>query len=150
MVASCAQANGKTPMHGLFQMYFGGLEAMGQAYDPFFKGAARAQLEVMGLMSRRAQAYLEIPGRLSHCRTPQDVANEQLRFWRTAYEEYAQSMGRITDAMASITTQPFGIKMPDDEAESAHDYITFPEPTEAKEQSRSGRGKERRAAARAA
>jgi Phasin protein len=146
MVASCAQANGKTPMHGLFQMYFGGLEAMGQSYDPFFKGIARAQLEVMGLMSRRAQAYLEIPNRFSHCRTPQDIASEQLRFWRTAYDEYAQSMGRITGAMASVTTPPFGFTVPDDEAESAHDYITFPEPTGTEERSRSGRSKQRGAA----
>lgn len=133
-------------MHGLFQMYFGGLEALGQVYDPYVKGLARAQLEVMGLMSRRAQAYLEIPGRLGHCRTPQDIASEQLRFWRTAYEEYAQSMARMTEAMASVTTPPFGIKVPDDEASSAHDYITFPEPTETKEGPRAKRGRERRAA----
>lgn len=143
VVASCASTNGRGPVHGLFQMYFGGLEAMGQAYDPFVKGVARAQLEVVSLMSRRAQAYFEIPSRLSQCRTPQDIADEQIRFWRIAYEEYAQSMGRITEAMASFSAPPFGIMVPDDEADNGRDYITFPE---TKRRPRAQRGKERRAA----
>jgi hypothetical protein len=94
-------------MHGMFQMYFSGLEAMGQAYDPFLKGLARAQLETMGFMNRRAQAYLEIPARLSHCRTPQDLAGEQMRFWRAAYEDCAHSMARVTEAMSSAAATSF-------------------------------------------
>ena len=145
MVAAAprAHANGKSPVHSIFHMYFSGLEAMGQTYDPFMTGVARAQLEVMGLMNRRAQAYMEIPTRLSQCRSPQDVANEQLRFWRTAYEEYVESMGRMTESMASFAVPSFGFGLPSDEAASAHDYITFPEP---KEQGRPRHGRERRAA----
>jgi Phasin protein len=141
--ASRAQANGKSPVHSFFHMYFGGLEAMGQAYDPFTKGIARAQLEFMGLMSRRAQAFMEIPGRLSHCRTPQDLANEQMRFWRTAYEEYSDSLGRMTEAMASLATPAFGFGQYGGDARNAHDYITFPE---TKEPGQPGRARERKAA----
>jgi phasin protein len=142
MVASFAPANG-FPVNGIFQMYFSGLETMGQAYDPFFKGLARAQLEAMGFMNRRAQAYFEIPTRLSQCRTPQDLASEQMRFWRAAYEDYAHSVARVTEAM-SAGVPSFGSAAPN--AESAHDYITFPEPTGVKPHARSGRGKEQRAA----
>ncbi len=124
-------------------MYFSGLEALGQAYDPFTKGFARAQLEFMGLMSRRAQAYMEIPSRLSQCRTPQDLANEQMRFWRTAYEEYSDSLGRITEAMASLAMPSFGFGSDGGDAQSAHDYITFPE---TKEPGRPGQARERKAA----
>jgi Phasin protein len=145
MVAAAprAHANGKSPVHSIFHMYFSGLEAMAQAYDPFTKGVARAQLELMGLMNRRAQACMEIPSRLSQCRTPQDLVNEQLRFWRTAYEEYAESMGRMTEAMASFAVPSFGSALPGNEAGSAHDYLTFPEPTE---QVRPRQGRDRRAA----
>ena len=139
--ASRTQANGKSPVQSLFHMYFGGLEAMGKTYDPFMKGLARAQLEIMGLFSRQAQAFMEVPGRLSQCRTPQDVANEQIRFWRTAYDEYADSLGRVTEAVASAVP-PFGVALTGDEAQSAHDYITFAEPKEP------GRGaRDRKAAA---
>jgi hypothetical protein len=145
MVAAAprAHANGKSPVQNIFHMYFTGLEAMGQAFDPFAKGVARAQLELMGLMNRRAQACMEIPSRLSQCRTPQDVASEQLRFWRTAYEEHAESMSRMTEAMASFAVPSFGFALPGDEAGSTHDYITFPEP---EEQGRPRHGGERRAA----
>ena len=71
--ASNSHANGKSPAHSAFQMYFGGLEAFGQAYDPFLKGLARTQLEVLGFVNRRAQAYMQIPARAAQCRTPQDL-----------------------------------------------------------------------------
>ena len=141
--ASRAQANGKSPIHSVFQMYFSGLEAAGQAYDPFMKGFARAQLELLGLMNRRAQAYLEVPTRLSRCRTPQDVVDEQMRFWRTAFEDYSDSVGRVRDTLASFAMPPFGFQLPDDDAESARDYITLPE---TKEQGGAGKARERKAA----
>jgi hypothetical protein len=124
-------------------MYFSGLEAVGQTYDPFTKSIARAQLEVLGLMSRRAQAYLEIPGLLGRCRTPQDLANEQMHFWRTAYEEYSDSFGRITEAMASLATPAFAFGQQGEDGRSAHDYITFTEP---KEPGRPGQARDRKAA----
>jgi hypothetical protein len=138
--ASRAQANGKSPVHSFFQMYFSGLEAMGQAYDPFMKSFARAQLELTGLMSRRAQAWMEVPGRLSQCRTPQDLTNEQMRFWRAAYEDHADSWGRMTEAMASLAAPVFAFGRLGDEGQSDRDYITFPETKEP------GRQRERKAA----
>ena len=141
--ASRTQANGKSPVQSLFHLYFGGLEAMGKTYDPLMKSIARAQLEIMGYFSRRAQACMEAPTRLSQCRTPQDVANEQMRFWRTAYEEYAESMGRVTEAVAAAAVPAFGATLTGDEAQSAHDYITFAEP---KEPGRGGHPRDRKAA----
>jgi hypothetical protein len=141
--ASRTQANGKSPVQSFFHLYFGGLEAMGKTYDPLMKSIARAQLEIMGLLSRRAQACMEVPGRLSQCRTPQDVANEQMRFWRTAYEECADSMGRVTEAVAAAAVPPFGAGLSSDEVQSAHDYITFAEP---KEPGRGGQPRDRKVA----
>jgi len=143
VAASRHQANGKSPVQSFFHVYFSGLEAMGQAYDPFTKNIARAQLEFMGLMSRRAQAYLEIPGRLAVCRTPQDLASEQMRFWRTAYEEYAESVGRMTEAMAAFATPAFGFGKFGEGEHNAHDYLAFPEN---EEQGRRPHPRERKAA----
>ena len=65
-----------------------------QATAPL-KADACCQLEVMGLLNRRTQAYMQVPTRLAHCRTPQDVINEQLAFWRTAAEQYTESSRKI-------------------------------------------------------
>ena len=91
--ASNSHANGKSPAHNAFQMFFGGLESFGQAYDPFFKGLARTQLEVLGFANRRAQAYMQIPASAAQCRTPQDLFNLQTQFWRAAYEDYTRERG---------------------------------------------------------
>ena len=139
-----AHANGKNPINSAFQSYFGGLEAFGHAYDPLMKSFARAQLEMAGFMSRRAQACLEVPQRLTQCRTPQDIANEQMRFWRKAFQDYTDSTRRITEAMAaSLSVPSFGVAASDEDAETARDYITFPE-AEPKEPRRGTR--ERKAA----
>jgi Phasin protein len=140
VAASRVQANGKSPVHNIFQMYFGGLEAFGQSYDPFMKGLARSQLEFMGLLNRRTQAVMEIPSRLSQCRTPQDVFNEQARFWQTAYQEYSESTARMTQAFAAFAMPGFGLASAG-QAGNGHDYLTFPEPQEPEHRSR-----ERRAA----
>jgi hypothetical protein len=120
-----------------FQAYFNSADSLSQGFEPM-KALARCQLEVMGLVSRRAQAYLEIPSRLSQCRTPQDILNEQMAFWRTAFEQYSESSQRIADAWGHVL-------MPlDDRADARRqrDYITFAEPKDG--QGRSPR--ERRAA----
>lgn len=139
--AGDAQLNGKSPVHGAFQLYFGGLEALGQAYDPFLKGAARTQLEVLSFFNRRAQAYMHIPARVAQCRTPQDLMNAQVQFWRSAYADYAESFGRVTTALAA-SAPPSLASFVSDEVRKAHDYIAFPETAEAP----AARGRERKAA----
>ena len=66
------------------------------------KNAARAQLEVMGLAVRRAQAYMQVPTQLARCRTPRDVADEQMAFWRTAMEHYIGSSHRMMEAWTGM------------------------------------------------
>jgi hypothetical protein len=135
-----SHANGKSPAHNAFQMYFGGLEAFGQAYDPFLKGMARTQLEMLGFFNRRAQAYMQIPARVAQCRTPQDLANAQAQFWRSAYEDYTESMGRVTSALAACAPNFAALS---EEVRNAHDYIAFPD---TKEPAGGQRARERKAA----
>jgi len=112
------------PFGALFQTYFTALDTFGQGSKAFggtlgspaafdseaatallaapLKVAARCQLEMLGLASRRAQAYLQVPTRLAQCRTPQDVVNEQMAFWRTAAEQYGTSGRKIGEAWAQM------------------------------------------------
>lgn len=140
--ASSSHANGKSPsINNPLQFYFGGLEALGQAYDPLFKGLARTQLEMLGFANRRAQAYMQLPQKAAQCRTPQDLMGMQAQFWRSAYEDYAESFGRVTRALASCA--PNVAALSEEALNSAHDYIAFPE---TKEPAASGRTRERKAA----
>ena len=140
-----SHANGKSPIHSAFQVYFGGLETLGQAFDPFMKGMARTQLEMLGFFNRRAQAYMQLPARVAQCRTPQDLVNAQTQFWRTAYEDYTDSVGRVTNALAACA-MPNLAGLLTDEVGNAHDYIAFPDAKEPAPSAGNGRQRERKAA----
>lgn len=109
------------PYFAPIQAYFGGLDTLAQSMSPM-KGLARWQLEVMGLMSRRAQAYMEFPSRLQQCRTPQDLVNEQARFLRTSFEQYIETTQRIAEAWAQAGSLSYG---PASTRAPVRDYISF-------------------------
>jgi hypothetical protein len=101
--------------------------AMAQA-SAATKNVARAQLEIMGLAVRRAQAYMQVPTQLARCRTPRDVADEQMAFWRTAMEHYIGSSHRVMEAWSGMVPAMWGLggngrAAPGDQRE--RDYISF-------------------------
>ena len=106
------------------QAYFGGLDMMVKGYEPTLKGVGRWNLEVLGLMARRAQAWLEIPSRLSQCKTPADLFKEQTKFWQAAAADYTDGTQRLTAAWSACAA------MPKLNGTQQRDYITFPEPQE--------------------
>lgn len=123
------------PFGALFQNYFAALESLSQGKSPIdpqastaqltapLKAAARCQLEVLGLVNRRTQAYLQVPTRLAQCRTPHDLLNEQMAFWRVAGEQYRESALRIGDAWSHVFPWAgaySGITTP-----AERDYISF-------------------------
>ena len=70
------------PLGNLSQAYFSSLDMMVKGCEPALKGVGRWNLELVALVARRSQAWLEVPARLMQCKTPVDLANEQMRFWR--------------------------------------------------------------------
>jgi hypothetical protein len=122
----------------------GGWDLLAQGYEPFARGLARCNLELMALMSRRAQAYLDIPSRVAQCRTPQDIANQQLRFWQTAMQQYAEGSRRVASIWMSMGVPAFSDGK--GEAQRERDYISFPESKEAAPAAARKGGAERRAA----
>jgi hypothetical protein len=125
------------PFGALFQQYFAALESFGagpqadesanpldpenitsQATAPL-RAAALCQLEVLGFLNRRTQAYMQVPTRLAQCRAPQDFINEQMAFWRTAGEQYRESMIKMGEAWGNALPA-FAAQ-----AKPERDYITF-------------------------
>jgi len=122
-------------VYDLFLAYARGAEAMSHAYAPFVKSVTRANLEAMGFLNRRAQAYLELPSRLGQCRTAQDLAEEQVRFWREAYEQHSESSRRMLEAWSQTPGALPRAATPNPPAGRA-DYIAFPQPGAARAASR--------------
>ncbi len=123
------------PFGPLVQTYFAAFESIGllpssdasgsvgpQRLGAPFKAAARCQLELFGLANRRTQAYLQIPSRLAQCRSPHDVLNEQMAFWRTAAEQYGDTYRKIFDTWtgADVWAYPGGRS-----GVAERDYINF-------------------------
>ena len=82
----------------IYKSYLAQFSSGTPVFENVFRGMARIQLEYMGLANRRTQALLEIPSRLAQCRNPQEFGEEQVRFWRTAGEQYLESTERIMSA----------------------------------------------------
>jgi hypothetical protein len=79
---------------------------MSTMIEPFWKMAARAQIETLALASRRAQAYMELPQTFAHCCGPQDYLTEQVRFWQTAQKQYALGLERTLAASSAAALAP--------------------------------------------
>jgi hypothetical protein len=108
--------------------------------EPAVKAVARTNLEWVRFASKRAQAAIAVPSRLAACRTPHDLMTEQVRFWQTAFEQYAETTRQIgaiwstVNPAAQMMTQHFETWQQQNEASKeaaakpAYDPITFPEP----------------------
>ncbi len=128
------------PFQNVFQTFCRGWDAAGLGFEPMMKAAARSNIEAVTLASQRAQAYLELPARLGQCRSPQDLASEQMRFWQTMTQQYTECSRRIMTTWTSCAHEA-GDRA---RSERERDYITFPEPQQERESERTAR--ERRAA----
>ena len=112
------------PLGNLSQAYFNGVDNMVKGAEPTLKSVGRWNLELIGLATRRSQAWLEMPVRLGRCRTPVDVFNEQMRFWQTAVADHADAWRRLTAAWGACAIVP---KL---NGAQARDYMTFGEPAD--------------------
>jgi hypothetical protein len=101
------------------------LDGMSAGMGPM-KAMTIQQMELMTLMSRRAQALLAIPQRLSRCRTSSDLINEQMRFWQTAMSQYQYSTTRIATAWGEAFAS-----LPKGGSAGLGGGVIFPKPTPA-------------------
>ncbi len=116
--------NGLGPFQNMFKMNPGQFSPPA-AMEQFMRGMARWQIETQSLMSRRAQAYLEVPGRVAQCRTPQDLMQEQAQFWQTAFQQYSEASRRIMTAWAQAAQMPAEPNKAADTGARERDYLSF-------------------------
>ncbi|HRN87051.1 phasin family protein [Hyphomicrobium sp.] len=116
-------SQGTPPLGAGFPTAFDTQAFTQQATAPL-KAVARAQLEMLGLVNRRVQAYMQAPAKLAQCRTSRDVLNEQMAFWQEAAEQYASSGRKIADAWSAALPlgAPYGVV---DTLPADRDYIDF-------------------------
>jgi hypothetical protein len=114
------------PFVNLSQTYCGGLDVLAKNYEPVLKSLGRLNLEVVGLMTRRTSAWMEIPARASQCKTPQDFVREQMQFWQAAAQDYSEGVQRLTVAFGALAPPGFPAWSGKTVA-PARDYITFAE-----------------------
>lgn len=115
------------PFGNLSQAYFGNLDMVAKGCEPALRGAGQWNLELIGLMTRRAQAWLEIPARLGQCKTPQELVKEQMRFWQAATHDYAEGAQRLTVAFGALAVPGLNGAWGGKTVARARDYITFPD-----------------------
>jgi hypothetical protein len=115
------------PFGNLSHAWCSGLDQLAKSYEPTARNVGRINLELMGLVTRRAQAWLQIPTTASHCKTPQDLFAAQLKFWQTAAEDYADGARRLSATFASLAGPHLNPAWGKSVA-TPRDFITFPEP----------------------
>ena len=117
------------PFKNMFETCCSGMDMAAQRFEPWYKAMAGSSLEVLSLLSQRAQAYMELPTNVGNCRTPQDLVDEQIRFWQTAFRQYAESAQRGMSAWTASMSLIGGALTPwAPPAKPERDFITFPEP----------------------
>ncbi len=87
------------PAQEMLASYFKTFDKFAQASQPYTKSALRAQMEVGGLMMRRARANFELPSRLAQCRTPADLFFETVNFWVGMIEDTTVTANRAVQAL---------------------------------------------------
>lgn len=63
-------------------------QAIAKNFTPATEAFMLACSDSMRLMSKRARAYVELPGALTACKSPQDVLNVQQAFWHNCAQDY--------------------------------------------------------------
>ncbi len=115
------------PFGNLSQAWCSGLDQLTKGYEPTLRNVGRINLELMGLMTRRAQAWMQVPASASQCKTPQELFAAQLKFWQTAAQDYSEGTRRLSATFASLAGPGFSAVW-GKSAATGRDYITFPEP----------------------
>jgi hypothetical protein len=96
-----------------------------QASAPIVKAAMRFNMELMSLTGRRMRAYLDLPSTLGRCRSAQDLAAEQMRFWQTAARDYTDSGRNAMEAWGALLSS--GANLGNGAAPMDRDFMDFNE-----------------------
>lgn len=73
----------------------------------YMRAFAQANVEMVGLLGRRSRAYLDLPMHLARCRSPQQVVEEQAKFFQDMLHDYQVANDRMINTWmeAAASTQ---------------------------------------------
>lgn len=113
------------PWTNLSHAYCGHMDSAFKAAEPMLNTLGRVQVEWTHLAMARGRAWAALPGALSHCKSPADVANVQAQFWQTATRNYMEGMQRIWMASTALTAR--GGEFGSNPAPGKRDVLTVPD-----------------------
>lgn len=95
--------------------------SFGSEINPW-RVAARINAETLCLLTRRAQAYLDLPKNLGSCQTTDDFITQQVTFWQVAQRQYMESLQSAAFAALPVAPISEANDSPADRVR-ARDYI---------------------------
>jgi hypothetical protein len=81
-----------------------GLTAATTRVEPVARGVANCNIEVAGLMTRRARALIDTSSRITQCKTPQEFAEANMQYWQAAAKDYIDASRRIATVFTAQQT----------------------------------------------
>lgn len=112
------------PQNEVIERFLASTEQATKSMGPMVSSVARANMELVSLAGKRAQAYLDLPNVIAQCRGPQDLFAAQARFWQTAFEDYTSCNRRVVAALSAHNAVAPAAQDP---ARRERDTITFPD-----------------------
>ncbi len=90
---------------------------------------ARFHAEVVALMTRRAEAVLDVPKTFAACQTPEDALRAQVLYWQRAQRDYQMSFARSLAVVLPLPplAKPVAAPAPDQAipAVRSRDYLAI-------------------------
>jgi hypothetical protein len=72
----------------------------------YMRALAQANVEMVGLLGRRSRAYLDLPTHLARCRSPQQIVEEQAKFFQDMLHDYQVTNDRMVNCWMEAAAQP--------------------------------------------
>ena len=69
----------------------------------YVEAMAKANVEMAGLLGRRSRAYFNLPTQLSRCRTPEQMLEEQAKFFQDMLHDYQVTNDRVVNCWIEAT-----------------------------------------------
>lgn len=66
--------------------------------EPIAKAAALSSCQMASLMSKRTQAYIQLPAAVASCQTPMDLLQKQQEFWQQCAKDYSAAAKAMRNA----------------------------------------------------
>lgn len=78
------------------------LNFMFETFPPMAMAFTKWTMELVRFGAKRANEYNELPGRMAKCQSAADLYAEQIRFFTSLREDYAEETGRMLDLVTRI------------------------------------------------